>query len=375
MKITKIALLAIMISLLFSCKGTKNKKKSTSECACSKECVQEPTAMSDHWDLIGEAVNQPGYDIWGSSPIRDEKGNVHIFCARWSSEIPFKKAWRYDSEIAHYVSESPVGPFKFVEVVGKGTGTGTWNSAGYHNPNIKKIDGKYVLVFIANDGGEKHGPNQRIGMLISEDLNGPWSAVPNEDTPLLSPPTDSTIWCYNSKLGVNNPTIIKHPNGKYLMYFKAMLQVGGKGKRSMGLAISEKLEGPYIIQPEPITANEAGIEDGYTFYWRGHICLLTTDNHGILEKGGGLLWISKDGMHFNPEPFSGFHNCQDFYLGGKMPEGANARYGNKVKFERPQLLMDENNEPEYLYCPSGIALDGSDGTNSYVMNFEENLKL
>ena len=61
----------------------------------------------------------------------------------------------------------------------------------------------------------------------------------------------------------------------------------------------------------------------------------------------------------------------DGYLDGKVPEGANARYGNKVKFERPQLLMDANNDPEYLYCPSGVALDGSDGSNNYVLKYQK----
>ena len=356
---------------LVACQGTKSKKTETTKVESPKACcVESPTAMSDQWQLLGEAVNEAGYDVWGSSPIRDNKGNVHIFCARWSSAIAFKKAWRYDSEIAHYVSETPEGPFKFVEVVGKGKENGAWNAAGYHNPNIKKIDNKYVLVYIANDGAPKHGPNQRIGMMISDDINGPWHEVPNEDTPLLSPPNDSTVWCHNSDLGVNNPSIIKHPNGKYLLYFKALSGRRPEGKISMGLAIADKLEGPYIIQAKPITANEVGIEDGYAFLWRKHICLLTTDNHGILEKGGGLLWVSEDGMTFKPEPLSGFHNCQNYYLEGKVPEGANSRYGKRVKFERPQLLMDANDEPEYLYCPSGVALDGSDGTNSYVLKYQ-----
>ena len=41
---------------------------------------------------------------------------------------------------------------------------------------------------------------------------------------------------------------------------------------------------------------------------------MTTDNHGILEKGGGLLWVSDDGLKFNTEPLSGFHNYQDLHL-------------------------------------------------------------
>lgn len=335
----------------------------------AKKNIGIPVAMSDQWKFIGEAINEPGYDIWGSSPIRDEQGNVHLFCARWPSDTPFKTAWRYQSEIAHYTSKNPEGPFQFKEVVGKGKDNQKWNSAGFHNPNIRKIDNQYVLVYIANDGSKNHGPNQRIGMLMSKDLNGPWIETTNENKPLLSPPLDSSIWCFDSGVGVNNPSILKHPNGNYYLYFKAM--AGPKGKVSMGVAISKTLKGPYSIQPNPITNNKVAIEDGYAFMWKNQICLMTTDNHGILEEGGGLLWVSKDGLRFNPEPLSGFHNFQNYYLKGIVPEIANARYGKKVKFERPQLLMDANNEPEYLYCPSGVALDGSNGTNSYVLKYQK----
>jgi len=362
----------MVFSIIFiSCQETKNKEKETTKIKRAKDYLQLPIAMSEQWKFIGEAINEPGYDIWGSSPIRDDNGNVHLFCARWSSDNPFITAWRFNSEIAHYSAETPEGPFQFVEVIANGKGNKKWNSSGFHNPNIRKIDDKYVLVYIANDGAEKHGPNQRIGMLLSDNIDGPWIEKPNENEPLLSPPADSAIWCNNSGCGVNNPSLIKHPNGKYYLYFKGMSGPRPEGKVSMGLAISDKLEGPYIIQPYPITANESVIEDGYAFLWRNQICLLTTDNHGILEKGGGLLWTSEDGLKFKSEPLSGFHNFEKFYLKGNVPETANARYTKEVKFERPQLLMDANNEPEYLYCPSGVAIDGSDGTNCYVLKYEK----
>ncbi|UMB52592.1 glycoside hydrolase family protein [Lutibacter sp. A64] len=373
-RITKIFLGITIFSIVFiSCDSTKTKKAETTNHKNNEKQIQVPTAMSNHWKFIGEAINEPGYDVWGSSPIRDKDGNVHLFSARWSSDTPFKKAWRYNSEIAHYIAKQPEGPFKFVETIRKGSKDGSWNAAGFHNPSIKKIDNKYVLIFIANDGAKNHGPSQRIGMLISDSLNGPWVEKPNKNQPLLSPPKDSSVWCYNSGLGVNNPALIKHPNGKYYLYFKAMAGPKGEGgKVSMGVAISEKLEGPYVIQPNPITTNKVRIEDGYAFMWKNKVCLLTTDNHGILEKGGGLLWVSDDGLQFEAKPLSGFHNYQDFYLKGVFPEGVNIRYGGKkVKFERPQLLMDANGEPEYLFCPSGVALDGSDGTNSYVLKYEK----
>ncbi|WP_375582815.1 glycoside hydrolase family protein [Cyclobacterium xiamenense] len=373
MKIIRTICLAIVVlsTIFISCQEKKSKETESSKPQSLKNYLPIPTDMSERWKYIGEAINEPGYDIWGSSPIRDDQGNIHLFCARWASNNSFTTGWRFKSEIAHYSSKKPEGPFKFNKIIGKGKGNNKWNAAGFHNPSIKKIDDKYVLVYIANDGAEKHGPNQRIGMLLSNDINGPWVETPNENEPLLSPPDDSEIWCYNSGCGVNNPSILKHPNGKYFLYFKAMSGPRPEGKISMGLAISSNLEGPYIIQPNPITANKTIIEDGYVFLWRNQICLLTTDNHGIIEEGGGLLWTSEDGHKFNSEPFSGFHNFERSYLKGNIPETANVRYTNKVKFERPQILLDINNEPEYLYCPSGVAIDGSDGTNCYVLKYQK----
>ena len=358
--IVRILLLITLITLA-SCKKKIN----------NQESEITPIAMTNNWQFIGEAINEPGYDIWGSSPIRDEQGNVHLFSARWSSKKPFISTWKFDSEIAYYMAKSPKGPFKYQGTLRKNRPKGSWNTTGYHNPNVRKIDNKYVLVYIANDGNENHGPNQKIGMLISDDLNGDWSGIPNDREPILSPPLDETVWCFNSGCGVNNPSIIKHRNGKYYLYFKAMSGPRPKGKVSMGVAIAEKIEGPYLIQPKPITTNNKVIEDGYAFLWGDKVCLLTTDNHGILEEGGGLLWVSKDGLTFNENPLPGFHHFGRNYLKGNIPENATVRYTKNVKFERPQLLMNDKNEPEYLYCPSGVAIDGSDGTNNYVLHYKK----
>jgi hypothetical protein len=47
------------------------------------------------------------------------------------------------------------------------------------------------------------------------------------------------------------------------------------------------------------------------------------------------------------------------------------RYGKKMNFVSYQLLMDANNELEYLYCTGGIALDVSDDSNSYVLKYQK----
>jgi hypothetical protein len=328
------------------------------------------SVFADHWEFVGKALEEPGYTIWGTSPICGDDGKVHLFVARWPCELKVDPGWRTHSEIAHYVGNSPEGPFRFVEVVGKGKGEEYWNAAGFHNPSIKKIDGKYVLVYIANDGAPNHGPNQRIGMLVSKSLNGPWKEVPNENEPLLIPPPDSNSWCYNSGCGVNNPAFLKHPDGRYFLYFKAMTGPRPEGKVKMGLGIADKLEGPYIIQPNPITANDRGIEDGYAFIYNGKFALLTTDNHGMIESGGGILWTSEDGIHFNTYE-KGFHRINQ-YTNIDMKQVA-VHYGPQnsdyAKFERPQILMKDG-KPAYLYAPSGINIYGGDCTVSYVLKFK-----
>ncbi len=327
--------------------------------------VEQPEALADGWEFLGEAINEPGWDVWGSSPVRTKDGRVHLFVARWPGEYPFKSAWRVYSQIARYTADSPEGPFTFQEVVLKGDGQG-WDAQGYHNPNIQKVDDQFVLTCIANDGKGRHGPNQRIGIWVADQVEGPWSPANGDpEKPMLAPPEDPAIWCHKSRVGVSNPALLRMPNGSFHLYFKAVNPANHR--MSMGVAIADKIEGPYVMRKDPITSNDRSIEDGYAFIWRSQVCLMTTDNHGMLEKGGGLLWVSKDGISFGEKPFLGFHNLREFYLKGNVPKSAKKHYNQYVKFERPQILMSEDGEPEYLYCPSGAALDGSDGTNAYVL--------
>ena len=319
--------------------------------------------LADMWEYIGIAVEEPGYTIWGSSPIQDEKDQTHLFVARWPAELKVDPGWRSHSEIAHYVGPSPEGPFRFSDLALTGSGKNTWDKYGAHNPTIHKVGDSYVLLYIGNDNPETppHPANQHIGMALSSSLYGPWEKA-NGDGLILSPPDDSSVWNYGASNGVNNPALLCHPNGEFYLYFKSE---GGR----MGLAQSREIQGPYKQLPGPVTSNEQTIEDGYAFIHKEKICLLTTDNHGILEKGGGLLWQSDDGLHFNLIE-QGFYPVEK-YLGEKKLRKARRHYGGKtIKFERPQLLLIDK-EPAYLYVTSGYHFFGKESTASYVMRFKK----
>ena len=320
-------------------------------------------SMADRWKFIGIAVEEEGYHIWGSSPIKGPDGRVHLFLARWPSGYQVDPGWRSHSEIAHYVSDIPEGPFEFVEVVLTGTGKETWDRYGVHNPAVHKVGEQYVLLYISNNNPQQppHPSNQCIGMLLSESLYGPWRKAGTNGR-ILIPPEDPRFWNHGASNGVNNPALLPYPGGGFYLYFKSE-------KARMGLAIAEKLEGPYVQLPFPITSNEHRIEDGYAFIMDGRVCLLTTDNEGIIERGGGLLWTSDDGIHFG-EPAPGFHTIQRYIDRERLSKAKHHYGGRMMKFERPQVLMIEG-KPSYLYAPSGYHIKGGESTVCYVLKYND----
>ena len=255
------------------------------------EYAEKKKNFADYWQYTGIAIEEPGYTVWGTSPIVGDDGKIHLFAARWPAELKVDPGWRSHSEIAHYVGSSPEGPFHFSDIALKGSGNETWD-----------------------------------------------------------------------KFGAHNPALFQHPGGGFLLYFKSE---GGK----MGLAIARQIEGPYVQLPFPVTSNNQAIEDGYAFLYRGKVCLLTTDNHGLIVKGGGLLWKSDDGIRFD-EVEQGFYPVVK-YLGRDKLKKASKHYGGDIiKFERPQVLLI-NGEPAYMYAPSGYHFFGKESTASYILKFKQ----
>ena len=314
-------------------------------------------SWADRLEYVGIAVAEPDYHVWGSSPVVGPEGKTHLFVARWPIKKQFK-AWNTHSEIARYVSDSPEGTFVFQEVIVKGSGkTGDWDCQAAHNPCVQKAGNKYVLTYIANNGDPKKSKriaSQRIGMMIADRIEGPWEKV-GDDGLILSPPTDPGIWSFQSTVGVNNPAILQHPDGRFFLYYKAMKK---GGVRRMGVAIADQIEGPYHFTPKPLTGNSTTIEDGYAFVENNEICLLTTNN----REGTGYLWKSRDGIHFG-DPIVGYDKL-DHYLGKQKLD--KAKVPRAKKFERPQVLIQAG-RPTHLFVASGANWNGGKGSYSCVL--------
>lgn len=115
--------------------------------------------IAQNLEWKGVAIQDDDYTIWGCAPIEGADGKIHLFAARWP-EKNVNPAWRKSSEIAHYVADHPEGPFVFSDVAIKGTGEDTWDKYAPHNPEIKKVGDRYVLLYIANT--DYHGQNTGI---------------------------------------------------------------------------------------------------------------------------------------------------------------------------------------------------------------------
>ncbi len=316
----------------------------------------EPRPLAQQIKYQGVVLRDPGFHVWGSSPIIGPEGKIHLFSARWPVTARFDPGWRTHSEIAHYVADKPEGPFVFQNVALVGTGKDSWDRFGIHNPAIHRVGDRYVLLYIGNDGRKRHPANQRIGMATARSLSGPWRRI-GRDGQILAPSTDPKHWTFRAANGVNNPAFLQHRDGRFLLYYKS-----SHGR--MGLAVANRLEGPYVHQKLPVTKNAVAIEDGYAFYWDNRICLITTDNHGIKRRGGGLLWQSKDGLAFDPDPTLAFGLLTDYV--SPLPKKSRHHYGRGPKFERPQVLMREN-RPDFIYLPSGTNIEGGSGSIVYLL--------
>ncbi|WP_345955562.1 glycoside hydrolase family protein [Mucilaginibacter sp. PAMB04168] len=306
--------------------------------------------FAKHLVPVGRRLEMEGYYVWCNSPIEGPDGKIHIFFSRW---VATKKmgGWINGSEICHAVADSPEGEFKFVDVVLAPRGPGHWDATTCHNPSIKFVDGQYCLFFMGNSNGKTN--TKRIGLATAPTLNGPWK---RPDQPLLEA-GPAGAWDDHC---TTNPAFIKQTNGEYWLYYKSWNTAEYenskdplvRGNRKYGLAISRKLEGPYIkYEHNPVIdfssrPNNAQLEDAFVWMDKGRINMLARDM-GIFNHEYGLLMQSKNGKKWN-EPQVAYYDAAHYHIVQPSPPSYLKKYG---RFERPQLLF-QNGKPTYLFTTS-----------------------
>jgi hypothetical protein len=328
--------------------------------------VVSTLAKSMQW--VGPAVSEPDYYVWCTSPVDDDAGKTHLFVSRWPKKYRMN-GWRTHCEVAHYVGDSPEGPFVFKGIALPSNPDALWNNS-IHNPSIRRVGSRYVLYYMSFDRRPSpeldagRGPNY-LGMAIADSPDGPWKVISDKE-PLFKPSTDPKHWSYGD-WQCNNPTMVEH-GGKFYLYFR-----GGKKYRNLpsyayAYATADKVEGPYTIADDVCTENIAKIEDATAFEWNGKFCLLTTDNYGAHTgiPGAGILWMSDTPEHFKLADAQVGYLLSSDYNKNFDPAKVKRHYGRDYKFERPGILM-RNGKPAYFYGSSGFNFSGGDAPESYVL--------
>lgn len=290
----------------------------------------------------------PGYIVWCVTVIRDDQGKHHLFYSRWPRKLGHY-AWVTHSEVAHAVADSPLGPYKFVDVALPARGKEYWDGLCTHNPTVMKFDGKFHLYYMGNTGDGKamktlnwsHRNNQRIGVAVADGPNGPWTRT---KTPLIAPTAG-----FHDALCLANPSVTQRPDGGYLMVYKA---VGDSGKKTFGgqvvhiVATSESPTGPFKKQPNPVFTSKGSsfaAEDPFIWYGTDRYWAIVKDFSGNFTNAGASLALfeSPDGFSWKPavHPLVSTLNL-------KWADGTQQKL---MKLERPQLLI-ENGEPTVLFC-------------------------
>jgi hypothetical protein len=297
-----------------------------------------------------------GWWNWGMAPIYDEKGKLHIF----NSAIPYKDGkgmgnWSTKSTIQHFVADSIEGPYELVGV------PFVSDKTTYHNPQISKVGDTYVLVFLMNDRSYKENA-QAVGIATAASLDGPWTESPHN--PIIKP---SQVKGSHNATHASNPTFLVDREGKFRIYYKSMSDKK-QALRTIALATSDKIEGPYIDHPEnPLISYESlqrDIEDCYAFFYNDTYYMILEDRMDIagalsgkikpgdkVQPGGnrpGLLYTSKDGLDWGRPELS--YDTDANYFGRELSRS-----------ERPHILWKDG-KPEYLF----LANHGSDEAGYYL---------
>lgn len=361
--------------MLFPLVGQERTEKKSLKSAEGKEMKMPYSKMALTAKLIGPAIDEKEWFNWCVSPVIGKDGKVHIFSGRWPKADGMEGWRKKGAEIAHFVSDHPEGPFQYVRTILKSEMLAdSTTMLAPCNPRLEYVDGKYVLLYICQNPSDPR--QQRIGMMTSKELEGPWTFAGKNDGIMLDHSSDPSEWTYYAKSGVNNPALLKIKD-KYYLYFNCITKPHAKASNNYGCAVADKLEGPYKLCKTPATDNISYIEDAHAFVHNGKYYMLTTDNFGRNTGAYGniILWKSDDGLQFKLKDakiamgtlFDYWGTEEDRAKLMKTP-GLFVRSASG-KLERPAILKIDG-KPAYFYGVGDVNLEGGSVAKSYVFKIE-----
>ena len=244
--------------------------------ACSENQIKV-SSFCESLEPVGRILEVPEWTNWDMAPIYDESWKTHLFVGRW----PRNGDWLVNAQIVHAVAESPEGPYEVLDTLFQD------DTISYYNPQITQVGATYVMVYAYK---ERSLPrmNQKVGLATSSSLDGPWKPSPHN--PVLAPSgKPGSFDCMHA----SNPSFHQDKEGKFRIYYKtASDQPDDPYLRTISLALSDRIEGPYIPHPDNplITYVEDGldVEDPYNFIYDGKYYMILEDRMNVASTYQGI---------------------------------------------------------------------------------------
>ncbi|WP_111709804.1 glycoside hydrolase family protein [Lutibacter citreus] len=243
---------------------------------------------------VSNGIEDPDYSYWGGNIIHGDDGKEHLFVARWREDISKRNGksghniW-WDSEVVHAVSDNLMGPFKVVDVIGKG-----------HNSEIYRLkNGSYIIGVMGYKAYK------------APKLEGPWALI------------ETTFEFVDKELNSSNRTYVVRTDGTVLMMNKeGHLFEGGKGDEHF----------VEIKNVAPAFFRKNGSHEEDPVIWKDEVQynLIMNDAFGrkayhLTSEDGIHNWTYEEGIAFDPTILQ--------RVGGTL--------GNWWKLERPKIRQDK----------------------------------
>ncbi|MEM9419334.1 MAG: glycoside hydrolase family protein, partial [Planctomycetota bacterium] len=164
-----------------------------------------------------------------------------------------------------------------------------------HNPHVVEHEGKYYLYHMGNHGSgywddtpDTRMPefeedewwvnrnNQRVGLAVAGDLNGPWQRC---DAPLID--------TQPGRLITSTPTVTRRPDGKFLLIYKYVEDNGElRGGRVIHVtALGDSPTGPFVDTGIPFITHPTAL-----FAIDDHVELVVDDKYYCIAKDCYQSW-------------------------------------------------------------------------------------
>lgn len=208
--------------------------------------------------------------------------------------IGYQTALAVSTDLLHWEKEAVLFPRETLSGWDQGGIAGNWilrENDLYGVPRLKKVDGKYWMVYHSYPNkGYEAGPAQ-IGLAYTTDETlHQWNRLPD---PILTW-KDGSSW---EKAGLYKGCMIE-ANSQYYLFYNAKNSENWIWNEQIGVAVSDDMLNWKRLSDEPIICNTSGKWDSY---FCADPCVVRSDNYWIMFYYGYDGNHAQDGMAYSED--------------------------------------------------------------------------